>query len=112
MSARQEQRVPFEIHNAGTRRLVLNEVDVDCGCGDPIRKTVIVPPGRSVDLTVTLNTRFVTGPIQKIASFATSDPARPRFDLTVRAWVDAAEQAACYGTDEPDEVSVLISRDP
>ena len=105
-STQQERRVPIQIRNVGTRRLVVNAVDAGCGCGDPIRKTVIIPPGESVEVTVTLDTRFATGPVENIATFTTSDPAHPLFDLTVRAWVDSDE--CRWDAVQRKPVSVLI----
>jgi hypothetical protein len=107
-STRQERGVPFQIRNVGTRRLVINEVDAGCGCGDPRRKTVIIPPGESVEVTVTLDTRFANGPVENIATFTTSDPGHPRFDLIVRAWVDADEHADDREVNQRQQVSVLI----
>ena len=106
-TTRQEWRVPFQFQNSGTRRLVINEVDTGCGCGDPIRKTVIIPPGESAEVTVTLDARLATGPVEKITSFTTSDPAQPRVDLTVRAWVDG-EKPVATGLDDRKQASVLV----
>jgi hypothetical protein len=104
--AGQELRVPFRIRNVGTRRLVINEVDAACGCGELISKTTIIPPGKSLEVTVTLDTRFANGPVENVATFMTSDPGHPRFDLTVRAWVEG-EQAWPWETDQRKQVSVL-----
>jgi hypothetical protein len=106
----QEWRVPFQIRNFGTRRLVINEIDLECGCRDPIRRTILVPPGETVEANVTLDTRFAAGPIEKTASFTTSDPTHPRFELTVRAWVDAAETTPHPRSPDLNEASILISQ--
>jgi hypothetical protein len=90
--------------------LVINEIDLECGCRDPIRRTILVPPGETVEANVTLDTRFATGPIEKIASFTTSDPTQPRFDLTVRAWVDAANTTPRPRSPDPNEASIHISQ--
>jgi hypothetical protein len=89
-SIQKERRVSFQIRNSGTRRLVINEASHDCGCANRSARTILIPPGEIGELTVTLDTRFVFGPIETVASFLTNDPVRPRFNLTARARVDAA----------------------
>ncbi len=84
-----EQRVSFLVRNAGTRRLVLNELDRECGCGKDVVRTILVAPGTTVEVNVPFDTRTATGPVENIASFTTNDPTQPRFDLTVRAFVVA-----------------------
>jgi hypothetical protein len=77
----------FPIMNAGSRRLILNELDLSCGCGEQVRQTIIIPPGETQVLTVTLDTRQASGDTEAIARYLTNDPSLPRFDLTVRATV-------------------------
>ena len=110
VSTRQEWRVTFPIRNAGARRLVLNELDVGCDCSDGVQRAILVAPGETAELEVTLDTRFATGCVENIATFTTSDPAHPRFDLTVRAWVDADEQVHRAETDQAQQFSVLVHR--
>lgn len=107
-STRQEWPIRFQICNVGRRRLVINEVDACYGCGNAIRNQIIVPPGETVEVTVNLDTRYARGPIKNIVSFTTNDPEQPRFNLTVRAHVDAPDSPGPSRTDVPTEVSVLI----
>jgi hypothetical protein len=109
-SIQKEWRVPFQIQNSGTRRLVINEVSRDCGCGNRSARTILVPPGEIAELTVTLDTRFAAGPIETIAAFTTSDPTRPRFNLIVRARFDAASLPLNSKPNEDPVVSILIHR--
>jgi hypothetical protein len=90
---REEQRISFPIRNGGSRRLVLNEMDAGCGCGNPTVRTVIIPPGERREVTLTLDTRFANGLVRQSASFATNDPNRPRFTVSARAWVVADDPA-------------------
>lgn len=87
---RQEWRIQFPVRNAGTRRLVLNELDRDCGCEDQILETTVLQPGETGHLVVRLNPRSATGNVQSEACFATNDPALPRLELTVSAIVGAS----------------------
>jgi hypothetical protein len=106
-SIQKEWRVPFQIRNSGTRRLVINEADPDCACGNRSLRTILVPSGETAELTVTLDTRFAAGPSEAVATFTTNDPARPRFNLIVRARVDAAS-LPLNSKPEDTAVSVLI----
>ena len=89
-TVQKEWEIVFRVRNDGTRRLVLNELESAC-CGDRARRTILVPPGTTAEVTVTLDTCFASGPIEATATFTTSDPAHPSLNLTVRAWVDAAD---------------------
>jgi len=106
-TAQKEWKIGFPIRNAGTRRLVLNELDPDCNCGDRARQTTLVPPGATAEVTVTLDTRFASGPIETTARFTTSVPAQPALNLTVRAWVDAADYPGRSKTEVDAEMSIL-----
>ena len=90
-SLRKRWRVPFRIGNSGEKRLVMNRVDAAC-CGDSTSDTIIILPGQVVDVSVSLDTRFVIGAVQSVTCFTTSDPDRPRLELTVRALVAEDER--------------------
>jgi hypothetical protein len=79
--------VAFPVHNIGGRRLVVNQLDTTCDCSERSLKTILVAPGETVDLIVTLDTRMANGEVENIASFTTSDPNHPYLHLTVRAVV-------------------------
>ena len=87
-SVRQQWRVPFQICNSGNKRLIINQANASCGCGDSLHQTLIIPPGESVNVTLKLDTRFGTGLVETTSNFTTSDPEHPRFNLTARAFVD------------------------
>lgn len=82
-------KAAFPVGNSGGQRLVINELDTTCDCGERSLRTFLVAPGETVDLIVTLDTRFARGEVENIASFTTNDPQRPRLNLTLRAFVDA-----------------------
>lgn len=79
----------FPIRNTGGRRLVINELDTDCECGERSLRTYLIAPGETVDLIVTLDTRPARGAVANTVSFTTNDPQRSRLELTVQAFVDA-----------------------
>jgi hypothetical protein len=83
-----EHLVPFRVHNIGGRRLVINEVDTECGCGRASGRTILIPPQASVDVHVTLHASHIAGPIERVANFTTNAPSKSRFQLAVRARVE------------------------
>jgi hypothetical protein len=87
-SQRKLWEAAFAVHNAGGQRLVVNQLDTACDCGERSLRTFLVAPGETVDLIVTLDTRLGGGEVENVASFTTNDPQRPRFDLTLRAIVE------------------------
>ena len=87
----EEREVRVLVMNQGKRRLVINELDCGCRCGIPTQKTLCVPPGKTVELIASIDTRFVTGAIEKTTTFTTNDPTQPRFELVVKASVQPAE---------------------
>ena len=103
-------KIVFPIRNDGARRLVLNELEHECNCKDHARRVILVRPGATAEVTVTLDTRFASGPIEATTSFATNDPARPSLNLTVRACVDVAEAPRRSGADDDAQSSILIRR--
>lgn len=107
MPASRELHVPFQIGNAGTRRLVLNELDLECCCGDHALRTILVAPDKTVEIQVPFHTRCETGLVERIVSFTTNDPAQPRLDLTVRAMV-AADKPVLADRNDCKQPSVLI----
>lgn len=86
-SVRSESVVPFVVHNAGKKRLVLNEVNQACDCGDSKAKTIVVVSGETAQVPVLLDTRFSTGSIENHAVYTTNDPNLPRLKLTARVFV-------------------------
>jgi len=104
------REVAFPIVNKGNRRLVINEIDRGCGCGEPVRRTMLIPPGAAEDWVVSIDTRFETRAFEKLTSFTTSDPAQPRFDLLVKSSVHPAEKSYDSDADQQRQVSVLIPR--
>ena len=104
------REVAFPIVNKGNRRLVINEIDRECRCGEPVRRTLVIPPGVAEDLVVSIDTRFEAGAFEKLTSVTTNDPARPRFDFLVKASVHLEEKSKRSEEDQRRQVSVLIPR--
>lgn len=107
---REKREFRFCVVNKGNRRLVINEIDSDCGCGEPVRRAVLIPPGEVEQLTVSLDTRFATGEIQKLAEYTTNDPTQPRLELLVTAFVQSADDSRDAELEPHLGVSLLIHR--
>ena len=107
VSDQKEWEIAFPVRNAGARRLVLNEVDLACDCGDPTLRTIVVQPRETVNLVVRLNSRSAVGPVENVASFTTNDKSCPRLNLTVRATVHATERSANPRANDRATVSLL-----
>ncbi len=52
---------------------------------EPVRRTIVIPPGEAEHVIVDLDTRFASGKIQKLTRYTTNDPKYPRFELLVTA---------------------------
>ncbi len=89
---REKLNASFPIRNAGTRRLVLNAMDLNCGCSQPGQRTILVAIGETIHIDVPLDTRFTSGSVENSVSFTTNDPAHPHFELKVRAFVTEDKQ--------------------
>lgn len=79
------REVAFSIENKGRHRLILNEIG--CGCGTPARPTIVVPPGQTRDIPVSLDLMMNLGAFEKKVTFSTNDTAHPCIELTVVAKV-------------------------
>ncbi len=104
------REVAFRIANKGNRRVVINEIDRGCECGEPVRRTIVIPPGAAEDWVLNIDTKFKIGAFEKLTSFTTSDPAQPRFDLLVKGSVQPVEKSDDSDADQQQQVSVLIRR--
>lgn len=108
ISDRKQWQIIFPVRNSGDMRLVLNELDLDCGCGNKTKRSVLVPPGKTTKISVLLDTRFAAGSVENCVSFTTNDPTQPRVTLTVRAFVLASPQPKSAHQEELKQVSVLM----
>lgn len=79
------REVAFPIENKGLRRLILNEIG--CGCGTPARPTIVVPPGQTRDIPVSLDLMMHLGAFEKKVTFSTNDTTYPCIELKVVAKV-------------------------
>lgn len=81
--------IAFQIENLGGKRVMIHEIDQECACGEPIRRSMTLDAQEDQDWVVNFETAFQEGPLEKSWYFISSDPALPRFSLTVRAEVES-----------------------
>ena len=92
-------QVAFPVRNLGTRRLVLNQLDQACGCGDRVLRTIVIAPDGTTDLSLQLDTRSGVGRMESVACYATNDPLCPRLELKVQATIGSIDDQSVGGED-------------
>jgi hypothetical protein len=87
-------RARFPISNTGDRRLIVTEKAEGC-CGDSSSaRSIVVEPGDTHILNITIDTELWCGQIEHEKRYATNDPKRSQFTLTVRGKVDSKNRAS------------------
>jgi hypothetical protein len=79
----------FEIRNEGTAELRIREARADCACAVATFDASIAP-GASGKVRVELDPVALLGPVSKIVTLFTNDPAAPEVRLTLKAAVKPA----------------------
>jgi uncharacterized protein DUF1573 len=74
----------FAILNQGNGDLVIKDFEVGCGCS-VVESDKIIPAGHEGRAQLEVNTATQAGPITKIATLHTNDPARPNIVLSLAA---------------------------
>jgi len=80
-------QVPFLVKNVGSRRLVIRRLNEQCHCSETAVSPIIIPPGGSSNVWLTLDYRAATRNVPISGVFSCNDPTTPRFQLTVLARV-------------------------
>jgi hypothetical protein len=84
----------FKVVNDGGTRLVIRKQTSNCPCVNARWKPLIVFPGATQYITLTLDTRELEGPFQFEMDYATNDPELPKFTLTLRVDVEPQGQTS------------------
>jgi hypothetical protein len=98
-------RVEFPVANQGERRLVIRSLRRPC-CDGNVPEPTVVAPGRSGCLVLDVDAASLLKRGQHTEGFATNDPSRPEFWLTVRLADPAAPPTAAGANAR----SVLVQR--
>lgn len=78
----------FLVRNGGERRLVLNAIQSECECTRIQDPEIIVTPGRTVPLKVTLQAPGIAGAYDLSAKYSTNDVAHPVLTLMLRVEIE------------------------
>lgn len=85
VSAGTTVQATFSVRNAGSHRLILVGEQRSCECVAGRQPNVVVEPGQTAQLVVTLDTAGLLGPVRREIEYRTNDPERPLVRLTVLA---------------------------
>ncbi len=70
------------IQNPGTDTLVIDRVDVSCGCTGSMLSKDHIPPGGSGSLQITFNSKNFRGPIHKTVTLNSNAPGDPAVQIS------------------------------
>ena len=76
-----------KIKNIGDKDLVIRRVGVTCGCVDAKIAAKVLAPGKSTELTVTLDTLAVSGQLKKYVFVDSNDPRMSKLMMPVHGEV-------------------------
>lgn len=77
----------FVIRNYGSADLKIEGVTTTCGCTVAQLASDVIPPGKSLPLRVSLETRSSLGRVERRVLVRSNDPLRPRIEITVSVTV-------------------------
>jgi hypothetical protein len=84
----------FNLKNLGNEDLVIGEITTSCGCTVAQLTTKTLKPGASTALTVNLETRVVSGHLERTITIPSNDPTQKSLQLKVTAEVAPASDEA------------------
>lgn len=77
----QTLQAQFEIHNAGSRRLILRKLNGSCDCLSTREVEIVVDPGKSRIITADFDSGSAVGLLRIELDYRTNDPLQPRLKL-------------------------------
>ncbi|HMS15986.1 MAG TPA: DUF1573 domain-containing protein [Planctomycetota bacterium] len=83
----QEYKHKFRVQNAGTSALEIKQVIPSCQCAAAMPERNRLESGEETTIEVTLKTLTFSGVVHKTVTVQSNDPARPQYQLQVRAEV-------------------------
>lgn len=79
----------FKVANQGTAELAIKKLETSCGCTAALASDSLLAPGETSDVEITFSSKDFEGEQTKIVAVFTNDPAEPRVDLVIHAFVRA-----------------------
>jgi len=77
----------FRLSNSGTAELAIKKLESSCGCTAALASDSLIAPGESTEIELTFSSKDFEGPQTKFVAVYTNDPAEPRLDLVLKAFV-------------------------
>lgn len=85
----------FTLSNKGKKDLVIHEVLPDCSCLKVDYHKNIIPPGESIEMTLTWDTVLKNGRKYQNVYFIVNDPVNPEVKITVTAALPEKKNGGC-----------------
>jgi hypothetical protein len=76
---------PVTLRNTGTDTLILGNIEASCGCTAAVVSNKRVPPGKSVALLITFNSKNFSGAVHKTVTVNSNTPDSPRLAIEFTA---------------------------
>ena len=89
MQQMEEKRQQVTVTNNGAGRLVISEVDADCGCTVPTLARKELGPGESTVIEINFNSKRFQGRVVKTVTIHSNDPVNPAFEVMLQAEVSS-----------------------
>lgn len=110
------RNVPLIVRNTGTQVLTISGVETSCGCTTAKRNVDAIPPGGADTIRLSFNSLGFHGPITKVVTVRSNDPAHPyaeaRLTGTVTSLLEAVpnEPVADLGVSNVNETKLTVLR--
>lgn len=89
MQQMQEKTAQITVSNTGAARLLISDVDADCGCTIPTLTRKELGPGESTVIEVKFNSKRFHGKVLKNVTIHSNDPINPTVDVMLHAEISA-----------------------
>ncbi len=77
----------FKLVNQGTADLAIKKLETSCGCTAALASDSLLAPNEASEIEITFSSKDFEGEQTKFVAVFTNDPAEPRVDLVLHAFV-------------------------
>ncbi len=89
MGQREIRDTQITVTNIGAGRLVISDLEADCGCTVPSLGKEELAPGESTVLEIQFDSKLFVGPVLKHVTIHTNDPTHPVTEIVLSAQISA-----------------------
>ena len=90
MEQMQERETSVTITNSGAGKLIIKNVNADCGCTIPTLTKDVLGPGESTVVHIKFNSKKFHGRVLKMVTIASNDPMKPIVEVMLIATIKTA----------------------